>query len=359
MKIAVFSEFYEPHRGGVEVRAAGMCGALVDLGHEVTVHTVGYDPALSPTETINGVHVVRYPASRYDRPVLAATRRSVWSTLRFALWCRARAKAPYDLYMYEEFPWLHGFLAPRSARMRGVFDWCEYRAHPVFAVVQRMLPRMFRSNVAVSDAVATRISASSGRVVSTLPSGIRTSSFRNRPRAQRTGIIYVGRLWRHKNFPLTVASFEELCRRGYPGTLTIVGDGPEADHLRQLVAASPVADRIVMTGSIDEAAKVEILSRAELLFLLSGREGFPVVVAEAMASGLPTVTVDLPDNGAKSVVAQYGAGAVAVPTAVAVADAAQAVLADWEANSQRCLQAAAQLDWRELVTTLLTRNPTG
>ncbi|HEU4990661.1 MAG TPA: glycosyltransferase family 4 protein [Gemmatimonadaceae bacterium] len=353
MRIAVFSEYYAPHHGGVEARVQGLAEALVALGHEVTVHTVGYNRALSETETMAGVRVRRCPAPRYGSPLLGGTRRGLWSMLKYARWCRRRARDGFDVFIYEEFPFLHALMAPAAARARGVFDWCEYREHPVFAFMQRRLPRRFRWNTAVSDGVAAGIAHASGRPVRTLPSGIRLEAYRARPRAERQGLLYVGRLWPHKNLGLAINAFERLCARGYRGGFTIAGDGPEGDALRRRIDASPHARRIVLAGAVAEAEKVELLARAEVFLILSEREGFPAAVAEAMASGLPIVTADYPGNGGAGVVRAYGAGVVSAPAADAVADAVEQALANWERFSASGRAAAAGLDWKALAMGLL------
>lgn len=356
MKIAVFTEYYAPHHGGVEARVQGLAEALVALGHDVSVHTVGYDRALPAAEVMRGVRVLRYPAPRYGSPLLRSTRRHLSSILGFALWCRRRAGERFDLYLYEEFPFLHAVLAPAGARRHGVFDWCEYREHRVFAALQRWLPGRFRWNVAVSDSVARSISNVSGCHVGTLPSGIRLEAFRSRPRSERTGLLYIGRLWPHKNLPLAIEAFERLCARGYSGSFTIAGAGPEREALRLRIAASPCADRITLAGPVTEEQKTELLASAEVFVILSEREGFPAAVSEAMASGLPTVTADYPGNGGADVVREYGIGVVAEPDADTVADAIDSARSSWDQYSARCRAAATELDWKTLASRLIDRN---
>jgi len=104
----------------------------------------------------------------------------------------------------------------------------------------------------------------------------------------------------------------------------------------------------------EDKTKIEILARSEILVIPSRREGFPRVVAEAMASGLPTVTVDFPENGTKTVVLQYGIGKVAKPDARELATTVAAVLQDWRTYSEKALEHSKELDWKILVQKLLT-----
>jgi len=84
---------------------------------------------------------------------------------------------------------------------------------------------------------------------------------------------------------------------------------------------------------------------AAVLGMPSQREGFPRVIAEAMASGLPVVTAKFPENGAKEVVAQYGAGVVCGTELADFAEALLTAQAQWDTFSQAGLVGAQSLDW--------------
>jgi glycosyltransferase involved in cell wall biosynthesis len=72
-----------------------------------------------------------------------------------------------------------------------------------------------------------------------LLSWIAATSYRMEPAARRHGMLYVGRITKHKNLSTLVEVFEELCRRGHRESLTIAGDGPAFETLRQTVERSP------------------------------------------------------------------------------------------------------------------------
>lgn len=97
-------------------------------------------------------------------------------------------------------------------------------------------------------------------------------------------VLGVGRLVAGKGFHLlreaiTVASAK----------LVLVGDGPE----RARLAAELPADKTVFLGALPPA-KVAVAYRACDLFVLpSEREGWPNVVTEALASGLPVVATEV------------------------------------------------------------------
>src|SRR5207253_1695516 len=67
--------------------------------------------------------------------------------------------------------------------------------------------------------------------------------------------------------------------------LEIVGEGPDLERLRSLAAG---AGRIVFTGQKSAAEAHALLSKAKLLIVPSTWfEGFPLVLSEAFAFGVP------------------------------------------------------------------------
>lgn len=108
------------------------------------------------------------------------------------------------------------------------------------------------------------------------------------PHRSREGILrilYVGRASEEKRVHL-VGSIAAACSgRGLPITVTLVGDmTPE-----ELGEAS--ARSCVFAGQIHDRETLEQLySTADLLLLTSSREGFPLVIMEAMAQGVVPIS---------------------------------------------------------------------
>jgi glycosyltransferase involved in cell wall biosynthesis len=82
-----------------------------------------------------------------------------------------------------------------------------------------------------------------------------------------------------------------VIRTETPCRLVLVGDGPERDRLLELAREERVAEWVELAGYADDAA-LELLYRDSTVFALptSHPEGFPTVILEAMAAGLPVVT---------------------------------------------------------------------
>ncbi len=67
----------------------------------------------------------------------------------------------------------------------------------------------------------------------------------------------------------------------------IIGDGPERKNLENLIAELNLQDKVILLGRIPEARKY--LKAFDILTLPSLKEGFPWVILEAMAAGVPIV----------------------------------------------------------------------
>lgn len=354
MRVALLTELYPPSIGGQELFFAGLGAALRDRGHAVEVLCIGHAAGLAPDETVDGIRIRRHPvAPAYRTPPFAWMRRRWDVMLRYAIWTRqALAAAAPDLIVLNQWPLLHAALLPRPLRRRAILHWCEVRTDPFHSAIQRFLPRAVARNAGVSDAVATAIGAASRRPFVVLPSGLELSRYRTDPTRPRDGILALGRIAAHKNLPMLVAAFEQLRARGYAGRLRIAGDGPAMEALRDRVAASPARADIDLLGAVTEARKLDLLATSALLLLTSRREGFPRVVAEAMASGLPVVTSDDPGNGTRDIVAAAGCGIVASADPAALAVAAERAIAEHARYAEAGLRYAAGLDWPAIAATL-------
>jgi glycosyltransferase involved in cell wall biosynthesis len=82
-----------------------------------------------------------------------------------------------------------------------------------------------------------------------------------------------------------------LVRRSFPhATLDVVGDGSALEEFRRRAASSGAGDAVRFWGKLDHAAVLDRMGRADLFcYPTQSSDGFPKVVLEAMACGLPVV----------------------------------------------------------------------
>lgn len=76
--------------------------------------------------------------------------------------------------------------------------------------------------------------------------------------------------------------------------LSIIGGGPDEEALKKLAASLGIASRVDFLGQMTRNEIYKMLHSFDLFILPSRQEGFGLVLAEAMAAGLPVVASDLP-----------------------------------------------------------------
>jgi glycosyltransferase involved in cell wall biosynthesis len=94
-----------------------------------------------------------------------------------------------------------------------------------------------------------------------------------------------------------------------------VGDGPMRTSLERLVAKFGIADRVIFTGPVDHRILHCYYAGAEALVLPSVSEAVPLVVLEALGTGVPVVATNL--LGFASIVRDRDNGMLVEPGSVA------------------------------------------
>jgi glycosyltransferase involved in cell wall biosynthesis len=139
-------------------------------------------------------------------------------------------------------------------------------------------------------------------------------------------VVAAGRLVRQKGFDLLVEAWVEVARRHPQWELHVYGSGPEKDALTGQVHRLGLDGRVRQMGYTDDL--LAKMAAASLYVMSSRSEGFPLVLLEAMAVGLPVVSFDC-RNGPADIVRHARDGLLVPDRDVrALGEALCAVLAD-------------------------------
>jgi glycosyltransferase involved in cell wall biosynthesis len=203
-----------------------------------------------------------------------------------------------------------------------------------------------------------------GRAVDRLPKGVDSERFApdgsDRRRALRLQdkrvIVTVARLVPIKNLRLLIDAVAMVRARVANVHLVIVGDGPEADALKQHAAALDLADAVTYMGYVAHADTPPFYRTGDLFALSSDFDNSPNVVLEAMASGLPVVATDV--GGVREFVADGVGGAVVPPRdAAALSAALETYLISPDlaqaAGAHNRQRATAEFSWRTSALRLM------
>jgi glycosyltransferase involved in cell wall biosynthesis len=127
-----------------------------------------------------------------------------------------------------------------------------------------------------------------------------------------------------------------LARAHRDVVFTIVGDGPEREHLERRARRLGVAAQVEFLGTCAPIRVAEVVARSCLFALPSRREAFGIAVLEARAAGLPIVACA---SGGIPEVVEHGRQGLLASTPQEFADAIVTLIND-DALRERCAAAS-------------------
>jgi len=165
----------------------------------------------------------------------------------------------------------------------------------------------------------------------------------------RNEIVSVGRLLDWKGFHLGLRAFAQMTDPDL--RYAIVGDGPARNRLMRLARELGIGHRVEFTGRLASNETIRRIGGSRLLVHPSFHDSGGFVVVEALAQGVPVLTLD---TGGPAFLAQSGGIAVSpTPTASLIdrmSDAMAAILAGRSRWSTAALRRAEEaLAWERIV----------
>lgn len=258
----------------------------------------------------------------------------------------ARAFDPEALWFHRAFMRRSavGAVIVHNGRSASLFRRCREPGVPIVGVCHvENLKRRADADLVVclnrDQAERVRLSRGRGDGVVQLPNPLTVDADPvirpDRPKGRAT-IGTLGRLAHEKGVDVLVEALARLRATGTAADLVIGGTGPDGETLRERVRALGLGDRVRFLGGIDD--RPAFFAGLDVFVSPSRRETFGLVLAEAMACGVPVVATAT--DGARGIV-DHGVTGLLVPPAdpTAMADAIAALAAD--PDRARSLAAAA------------------
>lgn len=106
-------------------------------------------------------------------------------------------------------------------------------------------------------------------------------------------IITIARLHTDKNIPFALEVMKSLKDDGYQFRYSIIGDGDQRETIESLIRRNGLENEVQLLESCSQEAVIAHLRQADLFFLPSQNEAFPVSLLEAQAAGLPVVSTNV------------------------------------------------------------------
>jgi glycosyltransferase involved in cell wall biosynthesis len=191
---------------------------------------------------------------------------------------------------------------------------------------------------AVSQAVASSVPFESRVVFNPYNDAV----FFESASARKTGdYLFAGRLIKAKGAHILLDAFARIHKANGTATLTIVGDGEEAQPLREQARVLAVQDAVCFTGELSGTALAEQMRKHRIIVIPSlAAEGFGLVALEGIACGCVAVGFD--SGGLREAIGPCGI-TVAEKTAPALAQALSELLESLPSSSGYRASAAVHL----------------
>lgn len=350
--LAIVTELYDPSIGGQEIRYKEWSKTFIQNNWAVTILTVDHLGNLPKHEKVNGVDVIRLVHNK-NYINTSCILRNPFTVIHFTYKVRSFFKKnahKYDCVIFNQWPVLPQLLIGRRVQ-NAVHDWCELSSGLIWKTIQKLLSKSVGKHICVSPGIEDRLISEYGiskDSIQTIESGIDFKKYEI-DESKRDVILFFGRLAPHKHPEHAIEAVIALNdQHGRNVKILIVGGGQMHEYLQEKYGDIGC---VQILGRIPDEKKMSVLQQALIHILPSEREGFPRVVAECMAVGVPTITTNYPDNGTVQVVERYNAGIVVEPEVHNIVDGLESLLNDTDrlkSMSAECIDQAKLLDWEIL-----------
>ncbi len=320
LRVAIFTESYLPYLSGVTVSAETLARGLGAAGHLVLLvaprPAAGAEPGRAGA-TGPDPEYAWLPSYQAPPPAPPGYRMPV-PVPSDAL--RRAAEFDPDL-VHAQSPFVSGLMARRVAQRRRaplVFThhtrFADYRhylgplAEPGARAVQAYLRDFWGGCAAVvapgselADEIRARLGPRRRPVVRVIPTGVAVGAISSLPPidprerfgwpADAVVAVSLGRLAAEKSVALLVTAFARAAAADPRLHLLLVGGGPAEAALRQRAAGPDLAGRVGFTGRVPRMEALGLARGGDLFVFASRTETQGLVLAEALAAGLPGVAL--------------------------------------------------------------------
>jgi 1,2-diacylglycerol 3-alpha-glucosyltransferase len=304
LSVSLFTEVYAPIINGVVASVAGLRAGLVADGVRATIVAPYFPHVCDGDETIVRLPSLPLPTSTGYRLCIPYVSRAL------------RARVANTSVVHVHSPFVTGWLGMNIARRSGIplvftyhtriDEYAHYapfeprRARAALIALTRTFANRSDAVIAPSGAMRDRLRALGVRVpIAVVPSSIDGAHFAsgNRNAATRAQlgarneealVLAVSRVAEEKHLELAIDALAHVDHVH----LAIVGDGPHRGALELRALQTGVRDRVTFAGMRDPADLPDIYAAGDALAFTSETETQGLVLAEAMAAGLPVVAVE-------------------------------------------------------------------
>jgi len=303
MRVALVTEFYYPHLGGVTEHVHNLARTLIQSGHHAIIISSHMAEPSRPHEGIDcdPAYVHRIGTSRVVYSAGSFARVTTGHRLRQRIREILRRERIDLVHVHGGLNPVLGLVAPEAAGDLDIpvvatfHSWFHRSA--LCRIFRRPLQRRLDRHaavIAVSQPVVeahARYFEADWRII---PNGVDTSFFRpngwGHPTSSAPELLFLGRLDPRNGLDTVLSAMPAVLEQFPEVRLTIAGDGPLRRLYQRL--AAPVGRHVSFIGSVNGNRPV-FYSRADLYLCPTTKASFGITLLEAMACATPMVVSDI------------------------------------------------------------------
>lgn len=304
MKIAMVSRFptdVDNPRGGVETATLGLYRALrgIDAGE---IHILALTKSVSEiqVEEFDGLTVHRLPRSKWPMFIDASWGPSTRLLKRYL------AELKPDIVHFHE-TW--GFAAPTYGlptvfTVHG-FDSLNLPAEnssgwwlrsKLWRVAERMAFRKQKYLISIAPYVRAQIEPLTKALIYDIWNSLGSAYFELERQEEKDNVLFLGWLNSRKNPLVLIKAAAKLVGKYPELRVFLCGEASDQSYYETLqakVTELGLSRHIVMPGRLSQTKVKQQIQRASVMVLPSLQENAPMVIAEAMAAGVPVIATDV------------------------------------------------------------------
>jgi len=365
VKIVILTGLFPPKwLGGTEIASYYIAKYLAVKGHEVHVIT-RRDPGLPRNEYVEGFYIHRIGIPRMGTLILKVGGLTLFT---LDLCILLKKMQPHIIHAQGILMGLPCLICKKLLKIpfvvmsqgSDVYGYWFYKS-----LISRLVLKNADAVIALTEDMKKQMLKIHSREISIIPNGVEIETFSaiTREEARRTlGIdahekilLYVGRLHPAKGVRYLVKAMDII--KNYYGDnvkLIIVGDGEQRDYLLRLTRKLNLENYIIFVGEVPHRNIPIYLKAADVLILPSLREGFPLIILEAMTAGLPIIATRV--GGVPEIIKDYENGFVVGPMSPhQIAEKCLLLLKDEKLRkkiSKNNIEKAKEFSWEKVTQNL-------
>jgi phosphatidylinositol alpha-mannosyltransferase len=300
LRIALVSDVYYPHVGGIQEHIYHLGLELKSKGHKVKVITGGSRADVSPSglDVIRIGKVIQIPANKSFSKITVV--RGVVNKLR-----RIFAREKFDVVhvhgIFAPILPLYSHLVSKAVTIHtfhAAFD--SSIGYNFFKKLLQKLIKKVDGIIAVSNTARDSIAKYIPTNYTIIPNGVDTRRFNPENKKikkfsdKNPIILFVGRFEPRKGLKYLFLSFNQIIKKIPDAILVVVGKGRLKEYYRSFLSKEAVGN-VFFEGKVSMEALPSYFTTCDVFCspAYTG-ESFGIILLEALASGKPVVASDIP-----------------------------------------------------------------